>query len=29
LPVEPDRAVGTMDLMLIGSRSLGNYSCAW
>src|SRR5271169_4683868 len=29
LPVEPDRAVGTMDLMLIGPRSLGNYSCAW
>jgi hypothetical protein len=23
LPVEPDRAVGTMDLMLIGPRSLG------
>ncbi len=29
LPIESDRAVGTMDLMLIGPRSLGNYSCAW
>src|ERR1700722_6160509 len=28
-PVRPDRAVGTMDLMLIGLRSLGNCCCVW
>jgi hypothetical protein len=29
LPVEPDRAVGTMDLMLIRPRSPSHYFRAW